>query len=387
MTPLEIVLLIAMALCAITLTMTVINLGVYRRPLSSTRIAGEGVRITVCVPARNEEANLEPCVRSILASTERDIEVLVYDDQSTDNTPNILAKLIASDPRVRAAQVTPLPAGWNGKQHACWRMSEQARGNWLCFTDADVRFEPNCLADALAFAQSQKADMVSTFPRQITGSLAERLAVPMIFFILFSYLPMPRMRTTRDPAASAACGQFILVSRNAYDKAGGHEAFKNSMHDGVKMPREVRKAGFHTDLFDGTHLVSVRMYRGLAQTWRGFAKNAFEGLGSVGLLMFITVVHLLAHVLPWIIVPWALLGRLAPSTFVASPTDLAALFAVSCVAMAVLQRFLLARRFQQGLTPVLLHPLGVLMMTMIQWHSLYLSLTGKRAWRGRVATV
>lgn len=410
MTPLEIVLLIAMALCAITLTMTVINLGVYRRPMSdvglrmsdvkdgvsavSSAAAVPGLnishptspRITVCVPARNEEANLEACVRSILTSTHRDVEVLVYDDQSTDNTPNILAKLIASDPRVRAAQVTPLPSGWNGKQHACWRMSEQARGQWLCFTDADVRFEPACLADALAFAQAQKADMVSTFPRQITGSLAERLAVPMIFFILFSYLPMPRMRTTRDPAASAACGQFILVSRAAYDKAGGHQAFKNSMHDGVKMPREVRKAGFHTDLFDGTHLLSVRMYRGLAQTWRGFAKNAFEGLGSVGLLMFITVVHLLAHVLPWIIVPWALLGKLA-ATSTNSPTDLAALFAVSCVAMAVLQRFMLARRFEQGLTPVLLHPLGVLMMTAIQWHSLYLALTGQRAWRGRVATV
>jgi hypothetical protein len=386
MTPLEIVLLVAMALCAITLTMTVINLGVYRRPLSSPRFEDREVVITVCVPARNEESNLEACVRSILASTQHDIEVLVYDDQSTDDTPNILARLIASDPRVRAAHVTPLPAGWNGKQHACWRMSEQARGNWLCFTDADVRFEPACLAEALAFAQAQKADMVSTFPRQITGSLAERLAVPMIFFILFSYLPMPRMRTTRDPAASAACGQFILVSRAAYDKAGGHQAFKNSMHDGVKMPREVRKASFHTDLFDGTHLLSVRMYRGLAQTWRGFAKNAFEGLGSVGLLMFITAVHLLAHVLPWVIVPWALLGKLAAAPLTA-PTDLAALFAVSCVAMAILQRFLLARRFEQGLTPVLLHPLGVLMMTAIQWHSLYLARTGQRAWRGRVATV
>lgn len=391
MTPLEIVLVIAMAFCAITLTMTVINLGVYRRPPSSSRSAGQGPLITVCVPARNEEANLEACVRGILASTQSNIEVLVYDDQSTDSTPQILAKLIAADPRVRAAQVTPLPSGWNGKQHACWRMSEQATrsesgGQWLCFTDADVRFEPACLADALAFAQAQKADMVSTFPRQITGSLAERLAVPMIFFILFSYLPMPRMRTTRDPAASAACGQFILVSRDAYDKSGGHQAFKNSMHDGVKMPREVRKAGFHTDLFDGTHLLSVRMYRGLAQTWRGFAKNAFEGLGSVGLLMFITVVHLLAHVLPWAVVPWALLGRVTP-TQVSSPTNLAALFAVSCIAMAVLQRFLLARRFAQGLTPVLLHPFGVLMMTTIQWHSLYLALTGQRAWRGRVATV
>lgn len=407
MTPLEIVLLIAMGLCAIMLTMTVINLGVYRRPgvggmsdgnaleraaSPADAVSGSSVPhptsplITVCVPARNEEANLEACVRSILASTERAIEVLVYDDQSTDDTPNILARLIASDPRVRAAAVTPLPAGWNGKQHACWRMSEQARGRWLCFSDADVRFEPTCLAGALAFAEAQKADMVSTFPRQITGSLAEKLAVPMIFFILFSYLPMPRMRTTRDPAASAACGQFILVSRAAYDKAGGHQAFKNSMHDGVKMPREVRKAGFHTDLFDGTHLLSVRMYRGLAQTWRGFAKNAFEGLGSVGLLLFITVVHLLAHVLPWVIVPWALLGKLAPGSFQA-PTDLAALFAVSCVAMAVLQRFLLARRFEQGVTPVLLHPLGVLMMTAIQWHSLYLALTGQRAWRGRVATV
>lgn len=409
MTPLEIVLLIAMGLCAIMLTMTVINLGVYRRPgvgeggmsdgkaverAASPADAASGSSvpdpasplITVCVPARNEEANLEACVRSILASTERAIEVLVYDDQSTDDTPNILARLIASDPRVRAAAVTPLPSGWNGKQHACWRMSEQARGQWLCFTDADVRFEPTCLAGAMAFAKAHKADMVSTFPRQITGSLAEKLAVPMIFFILFSYLPMPRMRTTRDPAASAACGQFILVSRAAYDKSGGHAAFKNSMHDGVKMPREVRKAGFHTDLFDGTQLLSVRMYRGLTQTWRGFAKNAFEGLGSVGLLLFITVVHLLAHVLPWVIVPWALLGKLAPGLLHA-PTELAALFAVSCVAMAVLQRFLLARRFEQGVTPVLLHPLGVLMMTAIQWHSLYLALTGQRAWRGRVATV
>lgn len=394
MTLLEIVLLVAMAFAALALTMTIINLNIYRRPARGPGGDTSGAdrpTISVCIPARNEESNLLACVSSILSSTRRDIEVLVYDDQSTDLTPRILRDLIASDPRVRAVPTEPLPSEWNGKQHACWQMSRHARGEFLAFTDADVRFAPDCLADALAFAHQRKADLVSTFPRQITGTLSERLAVPMIFFILFSYLPMPRMRSSNDPAASAACGQFIFVSRKAYDATGGHAAFKDSMHDGVKFPREVRKAGMHTDLFDGTHLLSVRMYRGLAQTWRGFGKNAFEGLGSVGLLVFITVVHLLAHVLPWVVVPWALVAHLWPQHLPMSPdhapSAMAGAFALSCVLMATVQRYLLARRFEQGLTPVLLHPVGVLFMTAIQWWSLYLAKTGKRAWRGRVATV
>lgn len=380
MTTLSIILAASLALSALALMLTFTNLGIYQRP---KRGAPEKSLITVCIPARNEEENIEACVRSVLASSDVNLEVLVYDDQSTDRTPQIVKQLLAADPRVRAASTVALPAGWNGKQHACWRMAEQARGDWLVFTDADVRFEPGLLAGALATAHQRRAALVSTFPRQLTGSLAEDLAVPMIFFVLFSYLPMAMMRSGQAPSASAGCGQFLFVSREAYDKSGGHAAFKDSMHDGVKMPREVRKAGFHTDLFDGTALVSVRMYRGLAQTWRGFTKNAYEGIGSFGLLLFFTFAHLVAHVLPWAVLAVGLVSRWTRTPMV---DDRAMWLAGVCVVIHLAQRTLLAWRFRQGVLPVLLHPVGVLFMTVIQWYSLYLSQTNQRAWRGRVAT-
>ena len=202
----------------------------------------------------------------------------------------------------------------------------------------------------------------------------------MIFFVLFSYLPMTMMRMGHSPTASAGCGQFLMISREAYDKSGGHSSCKDSMHDGVKLPRAVRRAGFHSDLFDGTDLVSVRMYRGLSQTWRGFTKNAYEGLGSFGLLMFFTIIHLLAHVLPWVVVASEI-----SSLALGRPADRAALLlAILCVASNLVQRVLLSSRFRQGITPVLLHPVGVLFMTLIQWRSFYLALTNQRSWRGRV---
>ena len=122
------------------------------------------------------------------------------------------------------------------------------------------------------------------------------------------------------------------------------------------------------------------MYRGLSQTWRGFTKNAYEGLGSFGLLMFFTIIHLLAHVLPWVVVASEI-----SSLALGRPADRAALLlAILCVASNLVQRVLLSSRFRQGITPVLLHPVGVLFMTLIQWRSFYLALTNQRSWRGRV---
>jgi hypothetical protein len=390
----------AVGLCAVAMVMTVINLRVYTRAPRGGAEAGQapaggaaGVGgeaggeaggeplISVCIPARNEERNIEACVRGILSGTYRRCEVLVYNDHSTDGTGAILSRLGAEDARVRAVTVEPLPAGWNGKQFACDRMGRAASGEWLLFTDADVRFEPTALAETLAAARARGAaggvgvDLLSTFPRQVCGSLAEIAAVPMIFFILFSYLPMPRMRATSDPASSAGCGQFLFARREAYLASGGHGAFADSMHDGIKMPRAFRAKGFRTDLFDGTHLASVRMYVGLGSTWRGFAKNAYEGLGSVGLLVFVTVVHLLAHVLPFVVLAAALTPMRADGV--------ATVLAGFAAGIALVQRGILTARFTHPWLAVPLHPVAVLMMTAIQWHSLYLHLTGQRAWRGR----
>ncbi|MFO0894457.1 MAG: glycosyltransferase family 2 protein [Phycisphaerales bacterium] len=363
--------------------MTLINLRVMRRPGGAppqdAPPANGAPRISVCVPARNEERNLGECVGSLLRSRGVAVEVLVYDDHSTDSTPAILARLIAEDPRVRAVATRGLPPGWNGKQFGCQQMGESARGEWLLFTDADVRFHPDALATALAEARRLQVQLLSTVPRQETGSILEHLVVPLIHFILLSYLPMPRMRRSRDPAASAGCGQFLLVERRAWEAAGGHAGFRDSMHDGIRLPRAVRRAGGRSDLYDGTPWVSCRMYRGAGACFRGFAKNAFEGLGSVTLLVMLTLMHLAGHLAPWLWLAWAAWsGRWTPA-----PTALAAL----CIAVAALQRGLMAIRFRQSWLGVLLHPVGILAMTVIQWWSLVLALRGRREWRGRVAGV
>jgi len=355
------------------------NLRLYTRTARGDRPAARTAvpMVSVCIPARNEEANIEACVRSVLANVDVAVEVLVYDDQSTDATPAILARLVAEDARVRVVPTQPLPQGWNGKQWGCERMGQAAHGQWVLFTDADVRFERDCVARTLARAESLGADLLSTVPRQVTSSWAEHAVIPLISFVLLSYLPMARMRATTSPAASGACGQFILARRDAWLASGGHAAFRASMHDGIKMPRAFRRAGFRTDLFDGTDLVQCRMYRGLGQVWRGFAKNAYEGLGSPVLLLFVTLLHGCAVLLPWLTLALGLVG-VAMSPWV---PWVAALTIVAGFA----QRIVLARRFAHAWASVALHPVGILMLTVIQWYSLWLHLTGRRAWKGRTA--
>lgn len=335
--------------------------------------------VSICVPARNEAANLEPCVRSLLAQSHPECEILVYDDQSSDQTPEILRRLVAEDSRVRAVETAPLPPGWNGKQWGCDRMGRAARGSWLLFTDADVRFEPECIARSVAEAERSGADLLSTFPRQIVGSPGEALLVPMIHFVLLSYLPMGRMRSTLDPAASAGCGQYLFVRREAWLASGGHAAFRASMHDGIKLPRALRSAGFRTDLFDGTELVRCRMYHGLGGAWRGFVKNAYEGLGSVALLLVITVLHLLGHLAPWAFMAWA--------AITGAGSALQWLLAIAAAGVAIAERLLLTRRFHQPVLAALLHPVGVLAMTLVQWQSAVVHATGRRSWKGRTAGV
>jgi len=372
-------LFVSLSIAVAAMVMTIINLRLFKpSPPAPAFDSGAGTTLpslAVCIPARNEEPNIEACVRSVLDSDYPPLTVLVYDDQSTDQTPRILERLKTADGRLKTVATRPLGAGWVGKQWACDQLGHAADADYLLFIDADVRISSDCLARSVALAAATRTDLLSTFPRQITLSLGERLLIPLIHFILLSYLPFPRMRSTSDPSASAACGQFILVRREAYLKIGGHGACRGSMHDGVKLPRAFRRAGFKTDLFDGTDVAECRMYQGLSNTWRGFTKNAFEGLGSVGLLVFLTVLHAVGHVLPWLV-----LGALALR---GSLLSLPAAVAAAAVLVSLSQRLLLARTFRQSRLSALLHPVGVTMMTLVQWHSYVLALTGRRGWKGR----
>ena len=384
----------ALAVSGFALLLASINLAAFR-PAPVSKDAEGSWTVTVCIPARDEESNLEACVRSVLAAADRDpgstTKVMVYDDGSTDRTPEILERLVREDERVIAAVVSGLPDGWNGKQHACDAMGRQADTDWVLFTDADVRFEPDSLrrtraAQAAQSSPGRPIELLSAFPRERTGTISESLVVPLIHVILLSYLPFRRMRRTLDPAASAACGQFILCRRSTWSEVGGHASIRASMHDGVRLPRVFRRGGHATDVFDGADIVSCRMYHGFRETWRGFTKNAYEGLGSPILLVLLTVLHLGGHVAPWVVASIAMLGWTGVIDFQTSaiPAMATTLAAAAIVAQLVL-RARLASRFGQSWLSAALHPFGLILLTAIQWWSLRLHLAGRRAWRGRVA--
>lgn len=328
--------------------------------------------VSILIPARNEEHAIGDAVRCILRSCDVEIEVVVMDDGSTDATKEIVLALAASDNRVRLEQAPALPPGWNGKQHACWALARSAQNPVLCFVDADVRLEPECIARMVNFLHSGGNGLVSGFPRQVTKTFLEWMLLPLIHFVLLGFLPFKRMRGSTDPAFAAGCGQFMMVRAEDYFTCGGHSGIKLTMHDGLRLPRLFREAGFRTDLADLTGLAHCRMYTSAAQVWSGLAKNATEGLGAPARLVPVTLLLLIGQV-----VPFLLLGRLSYGWVFAGCVLLA------CLA-AWIPRLLGIGRFRQDSRGAILHPIGILLLLAVQWAALLRKLRGGSvSWRGR----
>lgn len=344
------------------------NSFLFREPPYATDNPVSPPRVSVLIPARNEERGIEACVKSVLMSRGVELEVIVLDDRSEDRTAELVRTLATIDSRVRLEIAPPLPNGWCGKQHACFTLSQHARFPILTFLDADVRLAPDALARMAAFLTQSKAGLVSGFPRQETGTLLEKLVVPLIHFVLLGFLPIAGMRLSRWSAFGAGCGQWFMTTREAYDAVGGHAAVKRSLHDGVTLPRAYRRAGFMTDICDATNVAVCRMYRSAEEVWFGFAKNAREGMAATGQILFWTMVLFCGQVLPVL-----LLGV----------TD--ALWPVlAAVCLVYFTRAHMAVRFHQSPLGWLLHPLGILVLLAIQWYAVYRAVIGRPVgWKGR----
>lgn len=355
---------LALVLALIPLAMTADNLRRYRTP----EPCRSRPRISVLIPARNEEANIGAAAACVLASHGVDLELVVMDDGSTDATADILRSI--GDPRLRVVQGGGLPPGWSGKQHACAALARLARYDLYVFVDADVRLAPGALSRMAGFMERHDVGLASGFPRQITLTWSEKLLLPMIHFLLLGYLPMARMQASAAPSLGAGCGQLFIARAQAYAASGGHGAIRASLHDGLTLPRAFRRAGFMTGLFDASRFATCRMYEDAAQVWEGLTKNATEGMAKPASLPIWTVILGGGAVLP------AILMLTAPS----APAGLAL-----CCGMAL--RLVLAWRFRQPAIFAVLHPVGVASMLALQWAALLRAAMGRPAtWRGRAYT-
>ncbi|MGN6545023.1 MAG: glycosyltransferase family 2 protein [Aureliella sp.] len=364
-------------LAALPVAMMKQNLILFRRlPPAPDDAPRDGApSLSVLIPARNEELSIGQCLRSVLEWRWPRLEVLVMDDDSGDATRSICEEIARLDRRVQVLAGHGPPSGWNGKQHACWKLAEASRGQWLLFLDADVRLTSDALPRLLEQVRSEPVDLLSGFPRQITESPSEQLMIPLMHFILLGYLPLARMRSQPGAEYAAGCGQLFLARREPYFACEGHKSIAASRHDGVQLPRAFRKQHFKTDIFDASDIATCRMYHNAGEVTVGLLKNATEGIGNWRTIVPFTILLGGAAVLPIVSLVLGLI-------YAWGPLVLAELAVATALSLA--PRAMAARRFGQSWLGVVLHPLSVAAFLVLQWIALLSEACGYRVrWRGR----
>jgi glycosyltransferase involved in cell wall biosynthesis len=270
-----------------------------------------GKVITAIVPARNEEAVIEACVRSLARQAEI-AEIFVVDDQSTDRTAEIVRGLMPEIRNLQLLEATEIPAPWLGKNHAVWEGAKHASGRWLLFTDSDAELLDGATAQALRIAAGNSAMLVSFSPEQVTQNWYEKALIPFIYTRLAKYFSYDAVNDEKSEAA-AANGQFLMIRRDVYDAIGGHQAVAAEVLEDVALAKRAKTAGYRIWFGSGLGMVRVRMYRSFQAMWEGWKKNLYLLIGGTPGAVY----RELFSVIPWIPFALLVLGWKAPVAFVA----------------------------------------------------------------------
>jgi len=329
-------------------------------------------RVSILIPARDEERNLAACLDAALAQGETIREVLVYDDHSTDETPAIIDEYARRDARVKSIVPAMLPAGWGGKTFACARLAAAARGEWLLFLDADARLAEGAAARMLAEASGRRLTLLSCWPALELRSFWERALMPLLNFVVFTLYPAPLALRRADASLGLAHGACLLVHRSTYARVGGHAAVRDEIFEDVRLAQLWRERGQAGLCLDGQGIVSVRMYRSFAEIWKGFQKNFYPAFRRESSFWLFMAMHSLLLLLPFICAPLFFMTGGGTAAF-------------AVVALCVLaMRAVLALRFRHPWWSVLLHPVGEAILVALGLSSWWRCKSGRGVeWKGR----
>jgi chlorobactene glucosyltransferase len=353
---------------------SLINLLYFKKPKASLIPNDQLPFISVLVPARNEEQTIEACIRSLLTQNYPNFEVIALDDNSGDDTYDILCRLRDQDYRLRVLVGAALPAGWCGKPHACWQMSKAAVGEYILLTDADCVFAPDALLFAVGAQRQDNTDVISFMPDYIAKSFWEKLLIPLLMVIPLAFLPFGLVRGTRFPIFSAANGAFLFLSRENYFVVGGHREVKAELTEDIKFSQLVKRRGKSLAYLDGKNVYKVRMYKSMKEIWVGCTRILLPAFDNLWACFFGMFIALNLFILPIVLAfsgylyhqPWAFL---------------CALTYLVCVA----QRALLAVTLDRD--SILMVPFSPVSWTItfaIACGSIYRCYSGKAEWKGRV---
>jgi chlorobactene glucosyltransferase len=381
------------------------NLATFRTPRGT--VPSPAPKVSILVPARNEELNICSCVESLLSQDYPHFELIVLNDHSDDATGSILNNLLNSDgdtttPPFTILQGTTLPDGWAGKNWACHQLAQAAdpTSRYLLFTDADTIHQPHALRAAVAEAERKNLVLLSLMPEQAVKTIAEQFIVPLFGLQILGYLPLVAMEHLPIPAFAAANGQYLLFRRTAYLQMEGHAAIAGEIAEDVSLARLAKGQG-RIRLGNGAGLVSCRMYRSLDEIMRGFRRSFSSGFRIDPAISWAMVaLNFFAYFLPFL----RLIGRrtqnagtathpLPPSQEgepVVPPLSIMERGLGGEVAIEVifLLRVLLAWRTRTPFISVVGHPIGMAFLLYSQFRAAQDARTGhSTSWKGRSYTL
>ncbi len=329
----------------------ILNLRSLKTPHRDSKISEPAPLVSVLIPARDEEVNIEACLESLREQDYPNFEILVLDDNSSDNTANIVDRIAAADNRIQLVSGEPLPEGWAGKPFACYQLAKRARGSWLLFVDADTTHAPHMLRSVLALALRLRPSLLSGFPRQLATSLPQKIAIPVLYFVILSWLPLWWLQRSKEPKPSLAIGQFLLFPRDEYWRIGGHKAVKSRILEDVWLGVEVNRHGGRQVAVDLSPVVLCHMYRSLGAMWEGFIKWIY----SVAALSPAVLVGLIVAGYVFFLAPFYWLWK--DLFVVATPTAWGPIV-IFQVVVIIAMRWLVDRRFKEPVISAFLHPIG-----------------------------
>lgn len=322
--------------------------------------------VSILIPARNEEDTIAGLLNSIGQQSYSNYELFVLDDQSEDNTAGAVEELVLKNPKITLLRGEPLPEGWVGKNWACFQLAQHARGEIVLFLDADVRLAVNALDAALYHMQKNKVVMLSCFPTQKIESLGEWLVVPLMNWLVLSFLPLRTVTRFNHQSLTAANGQFILCDKEAYNVIGGHGAVFDQIVEDMEIARRLKKKKYRIMTVLGNDAINCCMYQGLVESIKGFSKNFYLGFNVSSFIFFAILVLLM-------------LVFLGPFILITINTNF-----IYCILLILVGRLLVSLLSKQNpLFNLFLHPLQMITMFLVGVNSLYWTLKGKTVWKGR----
>ncbi|MFG3686354.1 glycosyltransferase [Micromonospora sp. NPDC047740] len=346
-----------------------------RRPAADPVEVTEAV--AVLLPLRDEADRVAPCLRALLAQRGvPHLRIVVLDDNSGDGTADVVRAVAGDDPRLTLLSGAAPPPGWLGKPHACWQLATRTgpAPAVLAFVDADVVLTPYAVAAAVTELRAAGATLLSAYPRIVVRTAADRLVQPLLQWLWLTFLPLRAMERSPRPSLAAAGGQFLVVDRAGYLRAGGHAAVADRVLEDIELARAVKRAGGRIALADGSRLAACRMYENWPQLRDGYTKSLWASFGHPGAAVLVVALLLLL----WTAPPLIAVGTLAAGApAVAALAFLAYLLGVA--GRVVTARATGGRAWPDALT----HPVSVVVLGWLTLRSYHLRKRRRLTWRGR----